>query len=192
MRFFLLLIFLSFSIFAVDEVDFSDIKMEKGKNKTKTFSKNGILINTSVIILGFPEELSISSMEAHNVSSLCDIENINMTKISKIEADFQNGYPNGNVKCFNRKDKVFYEENLLPNNVVEIMKYDVNGILDQRKRINGSAIEYTSFYDNGTILKEGNYINNQKNGVWKEYYKDGNIKSITNFKKNKIVNIEKF
>ena len=192
MRFFLLLICLSFCLLADNVVNFSDITMGKGKDKTKMFSKNGVLLNENIIISGFPEELSVSSVEAYNISSLCEIENINMTKISKIEVSFKDGYPDVNVKCYNRKDNIFFEKKELSDNIIEVKKYDVNGVLEQRKKINGIYIQYTSFYESGAVLKEGQYVNSKKDGLWKEFYKDGNIKSITNFKKNKIMSIEKF
>ena len=186
MKFFLLIICLSFSIFAVDEVSFDKIKVSKAR-----FKQKGRLIDGDIIILDFPEKASIHSREAYNFTELCGIDYVNMTKISKIEASFKKGY-NKKVKCFNRKGKIFYEKNVLSEDSVEAMKYGIDGILDQKRVENGKTVEYTSFYKNGNILKERKYINGLREGVWKEYYIDGSIKSIIKFKKGKAVNIERF
>ena len=87
---------------------------------------------------------------------------------------------------------MFYESEVLGDNSLKASKYDINGILDQRKLYNENIIEFTSYYDNGQILKEGNFKNHKKEGTWKEYYKDGNLKSVTEFKKDRIINIVKY
>ncbi len=186
MKYFLLIICLSFSIFAMDEVSFTKIKVSKERFKIK-----GNLIDGDIIILDFPERASIHSREAYNFTDLCGIDYVNMTKISKIEASFKKGY-NKKVKCFNRKGKMFYEKNVLSEGNVESMKYGIDEILDQKKVEKGQIVEYTSFYKNGNILKERKYVNGLSEGIWKEYYIDGSIKSIIKFKKGNVVNIERF
>ncbi|MCP1226068.1 toxin-antitoxin system YwqK family antitoxin [Sebaldella sp. S0638] len=189
-----ILIYFCISILLISstEVDFFDIKLEKGKNKKRIYTSEGKVLNGNVSIINFPEELSIASKEGNNISSLCDTENINMTKISKIDVEFEEGYPMQNIKCYNRKDILFYESEVVSSDTFEISKYDINGVLDQRKIYKGASVEYTSYYDNGQILREGNFKNNRKDGIWKEYYKDGKLKSVTEFKKDKIVNIVKY
>ena len=186
MRIFLLLLCLSFSIFAVDEVSFTNIK-----KSGERFKKKGHLIDGDIIVSDFPEKASVDSRKAYNFTELCGIDYVNMTKILKIEANFKKGY-NKSVKCFNRKGKVFYEKNVLSKDVTESMKYGIDGILDQKRVENGKIVEYTSFYKNGNILKERKYINGLREGVWKEYYIDGSIKSIIKFKKSKVISIERF
>ena len=189
-----ILIYFCISILLISstEVDFFDIKLGKGKNKQKIYTSEGKILNGSISIVNFPEELSIASKEGYNISSLCDTENINMTKISKIDVEFEEGYSTQNIKCYNRKDLLFYESELISSDTFEISKYDINGILDQKKIYKGDSAVYTSYYDNGQILREGNFKKNRKDGTWKEYYKDGKLKSVTEFKKDKIVNIVKY
>lgn len=189
-----LLIYFYISLFltASTEVDFFSIKLEKGKNRQKVYTSYGIQLDNEISIVNFPEELSIASKEGYNISGLCDIENINMTKISKIDIEFQNGYPTQNIRCYNRKNILFYESEELQDEALKISKYDINGILDQKKIYNKDTAEFISYYDNGQILKKGSYKNNKKEGIWKEYYKDGKLKSSAEFRKDKIVKIEKY
>lgn len=189
-----ILIYFCISILLIcsTEVDFFDIKLEKGKNKKRIYTSKGRILDGSVSIVNFPEELSVVSKVGDNISGLCDTENINMTKISKIDTDFKEGYPTQNIKCYNRKDILFYESEAISMNTFKISKYDINGILDQRKIYRDDSVEYTSYYDNGQKLREGNFKNNRKDGIWKEYYKDGKLKSVTEFKKDKIINIVKY
>ena len=42
------------------------------------------------------------------------------------------------------------------------------------------------------LQKKSDEENHKKEGTWKEYYKDGNLKSITEFKKDRIINIVKY
>jgi len=37
------------------------------------------------------------------------------------------------------------------------------------------------YYEDGNILKEGPLVNNQRNGKWKIYYRDGQIRNIVNY-----------
>lgn len=189
-----LLVYFCISIFltASTEIDFFSIKLEKGRDKQKIYTINGKQLDKEVSIVNFPEELSVASKEGYNISNLCDTENINMTKISKIDIEFENGIPTQNIKCYNRKNVLFYNSVAQQNGIFEIFKYDINGVLDQKKIYNKDIIEFTSYYDNGGILKKGVYKNNKKEGVWKEYYKDEKLKSVTDFKKDKIVKIEKY
>ena len=189
---FLVYFFISISLIASTEIDFFSIKIEKGKNKQRLYTSDGKALNNEISIINFPEELSVSSKEGHNLSSLCDTENINMTKIAKIDVEFQDGYPTQNTKCYNRKNILFYESEVLGENLLKISKYDINGTLDQRKLYSGDIVEFASYYDNGQVLKEGNFKNHKKDGVWREYYKDGNLKSVTEFKKDRIINIVKY
>ena len=106
--------------------------------------------------------------------------------------EFKNGISTQNIKCYNRKNILFFESEILENNSLRISKYDINGILDQKKLYNDNIIEFYSYYDNGQILKEGNFKNHKKEGTWKEYYKDGSLKSVTEFKKDRIINIVKY
>ncbi len=183
---------ISISLAASTEIDFFSIKIEKGSNRQRVYMSDGKILDKEVSIVNFPEELSVASKEGYNLSSLCDTENINMTKISKIDAEFKDGISTQNVKCYNRKNLLFYESEVLGDNSLKASKYDINGILDQRKLYNENIIEFTSYYDNGQILKEGNFKNHKKEGTWKEYYKDGNLKSVTEFKKDRIINIVKY
>ena len=189
---FMVCFFISISLMASTEIDFFSIKIEKGKNKQRVYVSDGKVLDKEVSIINFPEELSVASQEGYNLSGLCDTENINMTKISKIDAEFQDGYSTQNIKCYNRKNILFYESEILENNSLKVSKYDINGILDQRKLYSGDILEFTSYYNNGQILKEGNFKNHKKEGTWKEYYKDGNLKSVTEFKKDRIINIVKY
>ena len=175
--------FISISLISSTEIDFFSVKIEKGKNKKRVYTSDGKILDKEISIINFPEELSVASKEGYNVSGLCDTENINITKISKIDAEFENGISTQNIKCYNRKNILFYESEILENNSFRVSKYDINGILDQKKLYNDNLIEFYSYYDNGQILKEG---------TWKEYYKDGNLKSITEFKKDRIINIVKY
>ena len=156
-----ILIYFCISILLISstEVDFFDIKLGKGKNKQKIYTSEGKILNGSISIVNFPEELSIASKEGYNISSLCDTENINMTKISKIDVEFEEGYSTQNIKCYNRKNILFYESVMLENNSFRVSKYEINGLLDQKKLYHDNLIEFYSYYDNGQILKEGNFKN---------------------------------
>ena len=189
---FLVYFFISISLISSTEIDFFSIKIEKGKNKQRVYSSDGQILDKAISIINFLEELSVASKEGHNISGLCDTENINITKISKIDVEFQNGISTQNIKCYNRKNILFYESEILENNSFRVSKYDINGILDQKKLYNDNFIEFYSYYDNGQILKEGNFKNHKKEGTWKEYYKDGSLKSVTEFKKDRIINIIKY
>ncbi len=189
---FLVYFFISISLISSTEIDFFSIKIEKGKNKERVYSSDGKILDKAISIINFPEELSIASKEGYNISGLCDTENINITKISKIDVEFKNGISTQNIKCYNRKNILFFESEILENNSLRISKYDINGILDQKKLYNDNIIEFYSYYDNGQILKEGNFKNHKKEGTWKEYYKDGSLKSVTEFKKDRIINIVKY
>lgn len=48
----------------------------------------------------------------------------------------------------------------------------------------GQKIYHKSFYENGTLKKEGWLENNQKTDYWIFYYKNGNIKKEGRFKSN--------
>ena len=189
---FLIFFFISVFLMSSTEIDFGDIKIEKGKNKQMVYVTHGKFLDKDVNIVNFPEELSVASKEGYNISSLCDIEHINMTKISKIEAEFKDGYPTKNAKCYNKKNILFYKSEMLGHNSHEISKFDINGMLDQKKVYTENITEFTSYYDNGQILKEGSFKNHKKEGTWKEYFKDGKLKSVTEFKKDKIINIVKY
>ena len=189
---FLVYFIISISLISSTEIDFFSIKIEKGKNREKVYSSNGQLLDKAISIINFPEELSTASKEGYNISSLCETENVNITKISKIDIEFKDGVSTQNIRCYNRKNILFYESEILENNSFKVSKYDINGILDQRKMYHDNLVEFYSYYDNGQILKEGNFKNHKKEGIWKEYYKDGNLKSITEFKKDRIINIIKY
>ncbi|WP_276167949.1 toxin-antitoxin system YwqK family antitoxin [Zobellia alginiliquefaciens] len=42
-----------------------------------------------------------------------------------------------------------------------------------------------NYYENGQIKEEGQIVKNKKEGLWKEFYKDGTIKSTINYKEGK-------
>jgi len=54
---------------------------------------------------------------------------------------------------------------------------DTINLVDKENRKQGSWIEYC----NGTKIREGNYINNKKNGIWKNYRKDGVLSYVVQF-----------
>ena len=47
--------------------------------------------------------------------------------------EFKNGISTQNIKCYNRKNILFYESEMLENNSFRVSKYDINGLLDQKK-----------------------------------------------------------
>lgn len=44
--------------------------------------------------------------------------------------------------------------------------------------------KYKTFYPDGKIRREGNYLDGIKIGEWKSYYQNGKLNSINNYKKN--------
>ena len=44
------------------------------------------------------------------------------------------------------------------------------------------AVFEKEYYDDGNILKEGPLTDNKRNGKWKIYYRDGQIRNIVNYK----------
>jgi len=47
--------------------------------------------------------------------------------------------------------------------------------------------KYTSWFESGTKMKEGEFINDEKNGIWIEYNEDGSLKSKTEYNLGKKV-----
>ncbi|RUT77732.1 toxin-antitoxin system YwqK family antitoxin [Ancylomarina longa] len=58
----------------------------------------------------------------------------------------------------------------------EVVQNTINQV-DKENRKQGSWIEYC----NGVKIREGNYINNKKNGIWKNYRKDGILSYVIQF-----------
>ena len=58
---------------------------------------------------------------------------------------------------------------------VEYIKNFTNGLK------NGS---YIAYYENGKTEREGNWVNDKADGVWKFYYEDGSIRTLENNKNN--------
>lgn len=51
--------------------------------------------------------------------------------------------------------------------------------------LNGEAKEYFIYTDGSSSYSEGYYVNNEKQGVWKEYDKEGNLHSTQNYTNGK-------
>ena len=50
---------------------------------------------------------------------------------------------------------------------------------------------WEEYYDNGQLRSIGNYIGSKKDGLWQEYYENGNLANMVNFKEGKKVGLLK-
>lgn len=75
-------------------------------------------------------------------------------------------YPNINIIHLKSDDAEFYYDKNLPSFVP----------IPQGK--------YKTFYPDGKIRIEGNYLDGIKIGEWKSYYQNGKLNSVNNYKKN--------
>ncbi|NOX46114.1 MAG: hypothetical protein GXO89_03955, partial [Chlorobi bacterium] len=69
-------------------------------------------------------------------------------------------------------------------------KYFKNGDLQEMITRKGNYFngEYIAFYSNGIKREEGIYKKNRKIGVWKAWYKSGNLFSIAEYENNQLIN----
>ncbi len=98
----------------------------------------------------------------------------------KNEQKDNNSENNSNInQCYNGIDQTGNKENILG-----IKEYSELGIRDD-----GYMINY--YAETGQISSEGMRINGMRNGIWIEYYKNGNIKSIISYWENKENGVKK-
>lgn len=99
----------------------------------------------------------------------------------KIVGNYISKHQNGNLKCVMKYDKKgvkhglaeYYDEN---KTLINKFTY-----LDDKKQ--GEFVEY---YADGTIKAEGNYLDNEYDGVCKWYFKNGQLASEEHYKKGKL------
>lgn len=66
----------------------------------------------------------------------------------------------------------------------EVYKGDTINYTDFEGKKQGKWI-YFDTNNYGKIIKEGIYVNNKKEGIWKSYYKNGNLKASITYKNNR-------
>ena len=91
-------------------------------------------------------------------------------------------YPNGDLatKTIHKDGMLIFEEQFYPNGGLhkkeeyEVYPQPIDGVL-------------TTYYPNGNIEFEINFLNGEKNGQWTEYFRNGSIKFIYQYEDNKRV-----
>lgn len=86
-----------------------------------------------------------------------------------IEVQSEN-WPNGKPKV-----RVSYENHTLDGRIM-VVKYFNEGQNDTNSYV------LVKYYDNGQMSDSGKIINDKKEGLWKEWYKNGNPAIISNYK----------
>jgi antitoxin component YwqK of YwqJK toxin-antitoxin module len=93
---------------------------------------------------------------------------------------------------FNAYDEMSERNDISKNlNDLNFKMNDSIEILDSNRniKIKGSVIEakrdgvWQEYYNNGEIRSRGLYSNGKKDGLWKEYYENGNLERKVNYKK---------
>jgi len=97
------------------------------------------------------------------------------------EGSWINYYKNGNKKHIYK-----YKNDKIDINEISL-HYDEEGFLAVEKLVKelGDLLindgKYFSYYKNGSIKESGVYVDNFKEGLWREFYDNGNIKSEVDF-----------
>lgn len=95
--------------------------------------------------------------------------------VLKSEVYFENGKKDGYEKVYDRQ-----------GNIVSLMNYE-KGFLLSREFINRTDKQgrkqgpWKTFYADGDLKTSGNYLDGKKNGIFKEYDRDGNLLNIEKY-----------
>ena len=82
-------------------------------------------------------------------------------------------------------DEQYWQRKMYYNDTTEGVIASVGSSSDLQGQVKEGAFVY--FRKNGSKEKEGNYINNEKEGEWKEWNKTGDLSAVNHFKKGKMV-----
>ena len=82
-------------------------------------------------------------------------------------------------------NKIFY------NLMINLKKYKNFAIIKEKILIDHEEFRINYYYENTSILKkEENYKNNKKHGVYKTFYKNGNLEFLQEYKYDKLDNYQ--
>lgn len=96
----------------------------------------------------------------------------------KINGEQITYYPNTKMRS------VVYYKN---NKVTGLDWYDQNGKLTYSERYKNGTGNWKTFYDDGKVNEEGQYLNFARNGVWKFYNEQGKLAEIRTYKNGSII-----
>lgn len=95
---------------------------------------------------------------------------------------FVKGYPEGTWKWFYKTGELLREEQMLRGRLDGMMvEYDKEGEIITKGKYIEDLKEEKWYYHVGDHTEEGNYLNGEKNGMWKHYYLDGTLKFEGNY-----------
>lgn len=168
---------------------------ENGQLKSEGNRKNFQLDSTWI----FYDENGNKTLEIHYKNGLKDGLRITYLTGERLEENFRNDIKDGLTRRYDAKNRLLQqipftdglEDGLAisydtTGNINELLTYQKGYIVD-RERINRYDSDnrrhgpWKWFYENGLIKTEGNYKHGLKNGFFKEYSADGNLKSIVKF-----------
>jgi len=141
------------------------------------------------------DEITYLGGKKNGVSKKYDIEG-RLSIVSYYKSDVKDSiettyYPNGNVHTEipfvnGLEEGTGYEYDSIDGRIITIYKFKA-GYLRSKQKINRNDNagrkqgKWLVFYDNGILRTEGYYKNGKRNGVFKEYDKNGSLKEINKF-----------
>ncbi|TAH38980.1 MAG: hypothetical protein EYC69_13745 [Bacteroidetes bacterium] len=101
------------------------------------------------------------------------------------ETEYTNGAKSGFYKAFD-EDGILYCEIQYSANGIKKYKYlDKSGKILSQSELKGNKIEFKSFYADGNPNTEGKFVDGNREGLWIQRYRTGQISNEINFKKDK-------
>lgn len=97
-------------------------------------------------------------------------DNYSKGELTGTQTDY---YPNGTKKA-----EITYEK----NKITKLSCYDLNSKIIYTANPENTKLHFRTYYDNGSIKREGDFVNGSREGEWKEYSGAGVITSIENWR----------
>lgn len=155
-----------------------------GKPESVNDSKNDYLVGPFTL---FHSNGAKKSEGAYNDSTEFTGDYAEYSRTGKLKMK-QTGYVNGKISGTqtdyydngNKKDVYVFDNDVLKS----IVCYDINGKEIYKADTQNGVLAFKHYYENGTVRREGNYVNGKREGEWREYSGGGVVVSLENWKEN--------
>ena len=99
---------------------------------------------------------------------------------------YSEGKLNGKATKWDRNSNLLASYTYLDDELVEYTNFNIQGEILSTGKLKDGVLEFESFFPEGMKEVEGKYINKKKEGIWKKYYRNGNIDEEETYKEGKL------
>ncbi len=102
------------------------------------------------------------------------------------EVRYSDGKLNGKASKWDRKGNLLANYTYLDDNLIEYTNFTPQGEIISTGKEEDGVVEFVSFFPEGMKETEGELVNGKRDGVWKTYYRNGNVDEETTYQDGKL------